>query len=215
MNALDDARDILFTSFTGGNYQHNGTLHAVRYVGTPALAEQWSVPGINPSGQLAGGDIDGMPGNEVIACGDGTGTLAFHGDGTPYWTSPTTGCSMPSIADLDGDGHPEVIVEGGILDGATGTLKHAFVPPLDSSFIVSDLDGDGQLDIITADRGYHADGTLFVDTKLGGSYPAIADFKHDGNREVVRVDYTSTPSPSGAGTRPRPATSSSCGRPWT
>jgi hypothetical protein len=184
----EDVPDILFTSFTGGDYQHNGTLHAVRYVGTAALAEQWSAPGINPSGQLAGGDIDGMPGNEVVACGDGTGTVAFHGDGTPYWTSPAS-CAMPSIADLDGDGHPEVIVEGGILDGATGALKAAFVPPLDGSFIVSDLDGDGVLDIITADRGYHADGTLFVDTKLGGTWAAIADFNHDGKREVVRIDY--------------------------
>ena len=184
----EDVPDILFTSFTGGDYQHNGTLHAVRYVGTAALQEEWSAPGINPAGQLAGGNIDGLPGNEVVACGDGTGTRAFHGDGTPYWTS-TAACSMPSIADLDGSGHPDVIVEGGILDGATGVLKHAFVPPLDSSFIVSDLDGDGVLDIITADRGYHADGTVFVDTKLGGTWPAIADFKHDGNREVVLIDY--------------------------
>jgi hypothetical protein len=184
----EDVPDIVFTSFAGGDYTHDGTLHAVRYVGTAALEEEWSATGINPAGQLAGGDIDGLPGNEVVACGDGTGTHAFHGDGTPYWTSAAS-CSMPSIADLEGTGHPEVIVEGGILDGATGALLHAFVPPLDSSFIVSDLDGDGVLDIITADRGYHNDGTLFIDTKLGGTWPAIADFDHDGNREVVLIDY--------------------------
>jgi len=45
------------------------------------------------------------------------------------------------------------------------------------------------LDVITSDRGYHADGTLFIDTKLGGTWPAIADFNHDGNREVVLIDY--------------------------
>jgi hypothetical protein len=184
-----DVPDILFTSFTGGNYQHNGTLHAVRYVGTTALADQWSATGIDPGGQLAGGDIDGLPGNEVIACADGGGTKAFHGDGTPYWTSPAA-CHIPSIADLVGSGHPQVIVEGGILDGATGALMHSFVPPLDGTFIVSDLDGDGQLDIITADRGYRADGTIFVDTKLGGTWSAIADFLHDGNREVVRIDVS-------------------------
>src|SRR5262249_50260250 len=103
------------------------------------------------------------------------------------WTAPYA-CYMPSIADIDGDGKVEVIVEGGILDGATGALKHAFTPALDGHFIVSDLDGDGQLDVITATRGYHADGTLFVDTKLTGNWPAIADFDHDGIPEVVDVD---------------------------
>jgi hypothetical protein len=46
------------------------------------------------------------------------------------------------------------------------------------------------LDIVTADRAYHADGTLFVDTKLGGNWPAIADFDHDGVPEVVQIDTT-------------------------
>ncbi len=95
-----------------------------------------------------------------------------------------------SIADLDGDGKPEVIIEDGILDGATGALKHAFSPALDTHFVVSDIDGDGVLDIVTADRAYHADGTLFVDTKLGGAWAAIADFDHDGVPEVVLVDTT-------------------------
>jgi hypothetical protein len=97
---------------------------------------------------------------------------------------------MPSIADLDGDGQVEVVVEGGILDGATGALKHAFTPALDGHFVVSDLDGNGQLDVVTPDRAYHADGTLFIDTKLGGTWPAVADFDHNGVPEVVLVDTT-------------------------
>src|SRR5262249_580166 len=159
-----DVPDIVFTSFANGTYNSKGTLHAVRYVGTTALEEQWSATGISPRGQLAGGDIDGLPRNEVVPCAARTATLPFPGHAPPFWSNATATCSMPSIADLEGMGHPSVIVEGGILDGATGALKAAFNPPLDTSFIVSDLDGDGQLDIITADRGYHADGTLFVDT---------------------------------------------------
>jgi len=181
-----DIPEILFTTFSGGDYGKNGVLHAISYV-NGALVDKWSVPGINPSGQLAGGDVDGLPGNEVIACGDGGFTHAFKGDGSPLW-SYQAGCYMPSIADLDGDGVVEVIVDGGILDGPTGALKATFTPALNTSLIVSDLDGDGQLDVITATRGYHADGTMFVDTGLPGTWPAIADFDGDGVPEVVDVD---------------------------
>src|SRR6185312_13100232 len=148
-----DLPDIVFTSFTGGNFQTNGTLHAVHLV-NGTLPEHWSATGVAPGSSVAAGNIDGHPGNEVVACGDGSRTLAFAGDGTPLWSAPYA-CYMPSIADLDGDGAVEVIVEGGILDGATGALKHAFTPALDSHFVVSDLDADGQLDVVTADRGYH------------------------------------------------------------
>jgi hypothetical protein len=153
------------------------------------LVDKWSATGINPGGSLAAGNIDGKPGNEVVACGDGGITRAFRGDGTVLW-SASSQCYMPSIADIDGDGAVEIIVEGGILNGATGALKHAFTPVLDTRFVVSDVDADGTLDVVTADRIYHADGTLCVDTKLGGNWPGVADFDHDGVPEVVLVDTT-------------------------
>jgi hypothetical protein len=183
-----DIPEILFTTFTAGDYGKNGTLHAISIV-AGAVVDKWSAPGINPSGSLAGGDIDGLPGNEVIACGDGGVTVAYRGDGTTLWTANVP-CYMPSIADLDGDGAPEIIVDGGILDGKTGALKHAFTPTLTTPLIVSDLDGDGKLDIITATRAYHDDGALFIDTQLtpNWAWPAIADFDGDGKPEVVFVD---------------------------
>jgi hypothetical protein len=183
-----DIPEIVFTTFTGGAYTKAGTLHAIS-MKNGALVDKWSssTPAVSPATSLAGGDIDGLPGNEIIACGDTQpSTIAFKGDGTVLWTAAVS-CYMPSIADLDGDGAPEVIVEGGVLDGKTGAVKAPFSPAL-GHFIVSDLDGDGQLDIITATRAYHADGTKFVDTGLAGTWPAIADFDHDGKPEVVNID---------------------------
>ena len=183
-----DIPDILFTSFTGGAYTTNGTLHAISVRGGK-LVDRWSVPSlIYPQGQLAGGDIDGKAGNEVIACAvDGT-VHAYHGDGTLYWTSTAVECQMPSIADLDGDGMPEVVVEGGVLDGSTGTIKVAKSFGL---FVLSDIDGDGKLDIVSSSQGFHADGTLFVDTLTPGNWPAIGDFDKDGKPEIVAV-HTAT-----------------------
>jgi hypothetical protein len=170
---------------------------------------------VNPTKQLAAGNFDGKPGNEVVACGLDGKLHAFRGtDGVELWASavlpmsvdtdsPTPLCFMPAIADLDGDGSPEVIVEGAILNGRDGSVKHSFSKTINGPFIVSDLDSDGKLDIITATRGYHGDGTLFVDTNAfapgyfpgtsdwKGAWAGIADFDKDGKPEVVAVDNTS------------------------
>jgi hypothetical protein len=181
-----DIPDIVFTSFTGGAYTTNGTLHSIA-VRSGKLVDRWSVPSaINPSTQLAGGDIDGNPGNEVVACGTDGAVHAYHGDGSAYWTSAAIACQFPSIADLNADGKVEVVVEGGVLDGATGATK---VAKSFGTFVVSDIDGDGLLDIVSSSQGFHADGTLFVDTQTPGDWPAIGDFDKDGKPEIVAVYY--------------------------
>src|SRR5690606_3815962 len=137
-------------------------------------------------------------GNEVVACGDDGKVHAFRGaDGSLLWSTETKmTCFMPSIADLDGDGKPEVVVEGGILDGVTGALKHPFTPPVNGPFVVSDIDGDGKLDVVTSSRGYDHLGNMFVDTGMAedadfpdtsdwkGPWSAVADFDGDGKPEV-------------------------------
>ena len=184
----NDIPEILFTSFINGQYTTNGTLHAISIV-KGVVTDKWSKPGINPAGQLAGGDIDGIAGNEVVACGTDGAVHAFHGDGSVYWTSPIVSCYMPSIADLDGDGKPEVVVDGAILNGTTGLVKANYSAPMAGTFAVSDIDGDGVLDIVTSSQAYHADGTRFIDTGVPGNWPAIGDFDKSGPPEVVAVYY--------------------------
>ena len=75
----------------------------------------------NPTKQLAAATSTAQPGNEVVACGDDGTVHAFNGTTARALDERRhRRCFMPSIADLDGDGNAEVIVEGGILDGATG-----------------------------------------------------------------------------------------------
>lgn len=194
-----DIPEIVFTTFSDGNYSGPGVLHAISVV-NEAVVEKWAVPGIHPTLHIAAGNIDGAPGNEVIACGNDGAVHALRGDGTPLWTSAVMGCFMPSIADLDADGTVEVVVEGGILDGLTGAMEAQFSVPLASSFVVSDIDLDGKLDVVTGSQGFHADGSLFVDTgtanqsQYGGTadwkspWPAVGDLDRDGLPEVVVVD---------------------------
>lgn len=63
---------------------------------------------------MAAGNFDGQPGNEVVGCGVDGKVYAVKGeDGSKLWTTAAAmTCFMPSIADMDCDGQPEVIVEG-------------------------------------------------------------------------------------------------------
>lgn len=113
--------------------------------------EQWvMLDGWNRHSSPVIADIDGDGENEVVI-GHLDGLLrAYEGDGTPKWTSaavpaPGPGCngqsgpssidSSPTVADLDRDGVPEVIVgvgsawspdqNGSVIafDGATGAIE--------------------------------------------------------------------------------------------
>ncbi len=181
----NDLPDIVVVTFAGGAYGALGTVHALT-VKAGALVEKWSRPGvINASSQLASGNIDGLPGNEIVGCGSGT-LVALKADGGDLWTTPGVGCQLPNLADLDGDGQVEVVTEHHIVDGKTGVLKHTLAIPYGSS-VVADLDGDGALDIITGQAAAKADGTELANTGLGQSFVAVADLDKDGKPEVIAM----------------------------
>ncbi len=189
-----DIPEIVFMSFAGGGYNTNGTLHAISIVGGEVV-EKFS---INPQSDrlwagraLAAGNIDGEPGNEIVACTDTNKVRAFTAEGTELWISDAVLCDHPSIADFDGDGQVEVLVQGAILDGKTGATKVP-LPVKGPSWwsektIAADVDADGLRDIATPPRIFHSAGGHLLATELGGSFPAIADFDLDGTPEIVAI----------------------------
>ena len=190
-----DIPEIVFSSFEGGDYSNNGTVRAIS-VKDGAFVEKWAQkPVTDPiwGGRgLAGGNIDGLPGNEVVACTATHKARAYTAAGLELWISEAVGCDQPALTDLDGDGQVEVLLEGAVLDGKTGAIELSF-DAMGTSWwhkkaIAADADGDGALEIVTPSRILEVDGTVLADTALGGTFPAVADLDLDGLPEVIAVD---------------------------
>lgn len=184
-----DIPDIVFATFTGGAYTSNGTLHAISIV-NGAIVEKFAVnpqaPQFNPGLSIATGDIDGVAGNEIVVCGVAGNVIAFDGAGNQRWvSSTTTGCFMPSIADFDQDGVPEVLTEASIYDGATGLEEATFAWQQTTS--AADMDGDGALEVVGPRYAFEPDGTLLADSGVDGYQHAIADLDLDGAPEVAAI----------------------------
>jgi len=193
-DAIVDERDIpdmVVSTFVGGAYTTNGTLHAISIV-DGAVVDKWSVnpqsPQMNPGLSIATGDIDGVPGNEIVVCSVDSRAMAFDHDGTPLWVSGGTanGCFMPSIADFDQDGVPEVLTEAAIYDGVTGAQEATFAGQQTTS--AADMDGDGVLEVVGPRYIFEADGTLLADSGVAGYQHAVADFDLDGLPEVAAIN---------------------------
>ena len=108
--------------------------------------------------------------------------------------------SAIAVADLDGDGSPEILVGMSVLDAhgnllfqdptqgtEYGDLDMELQPYAPIRPVAADLDGDGRKEMLFGHVGYHADGTelyrLPLTTTPGFSH--VADFFGDGQSEVL------------------------------
>jgi hypothetical protein len=157
---------------------------------------------------VALGDID-TDGDMEIAAVTGEGyVVVLDGSGAVLRTSdrPIPGSSNPTfgwggglaIADMDGDGAPEIAYGATVFTTAGGTLRQRFsgtagggggaVYEYLSTF--ADLDGaaDRALELVAGRVAYRANGTtLWNRTDLPDGFPGVADFNGDGRPEVVLV----------------------------
>jgi hypothetical protein len=101
----------------------------------------------------------------------------------------------PSLADLDEDGSPEVVLGAAVLsaDGTllwerdTGVAEGSNGGYVGGISALADLDGDGLLDVVAGRRAYHGDGTPLWTSTAPDGYPAIAQFDADVQPEVALV----------------------------
>ncbi len=195
-DGLGDPR-IVFISYPAlrGSVEPGGALRIV----TPGSGETITYPSddteespLAPTGHVALADLDGDGRIEIVAVGRGSGTYAFRNDGTPWWSSPyplvrdigsVSGRTRavgpaPTIADLEGDGAPEVIVGRVVLDGQSGALRwrgegetgraiNFFLGPIACA---ADLDGDGRQEVIVGSTVFRSDGAI-----AWNRYPDVPD----------------------------------------
>jgi hypothetical protein len=203
-----------------GQCNDDNTMTTLASINMPVLTNDVGVAG----GDL---DLDGVP--ELVAVtkvnGQPQGTAAFrrvsadatqwelmwHNTMYPTWNVHTRGGPTISLADLEGDGAPEVIIGNVALDGLDGALlwdgvvtgmgaggigNNGFLGPAST---VADIDLDGTQEVLAGNTAYRADGSVMWtyayvgdNSPCGGGVPcdgfnAVADFDDDPQAEVVII----------------------------
>lgn len=186
-------------------------------------AEIWSITDpalrVTSTTQVAVADIDGDNKVEIVvpmyyqSPGSGTGgwmgkfrtgrLYCFEHDGKLKWTSDWWSRSQneiedgsgASIADLDADGSPEIVLGASAFD-ANGKLLWEGTAGQGSTghgpiSVVADLDGDGKSEVIAGNSAYRADGTVYWTYGASDGLSIVVDTDADGSPEIVlRTDST-------------------------
>jgi Ca2+-binding RTX toxin-like protein len=190
-----------------------GTFKAATTVAVPAGIS--SFPQALAAADLTGNGIEDL----VVAggtSGDGTvSVLMGNGNGTFHspvvYTLPggTDNITSVAVADLTGDGKPDIVVTDGdnntvdvLLNNGTGGFNSATTYPVNSypvAVAIGDLNGDGKPDLVVAaqDGGANSisvllnngNGTFGPASNIAGNYSptgvALADFNGDGNLDLA------------------------------
>lgn len=195
----DGVPDIVFgsTASRGGGLVEVGVLRALSgddgrelfTVTDPTLA-------ISTTASVDVGDID-LDGKPEIIASDATGArlIAFEHDGAFKWLSPNLESifwGAPSLADLDGDGTPEIIVGRQVLNNDstvrwTGTGGRGDAGGVGPLSFVADIDLDGSPEVVAGNTAYKADGQILWQAPVPDGHGAIGNFDEDSYPEIVLV----------------------------
>lgn len=187
---VNDTPNVVFVAFPSTSFTA-GTLVVLDGDGT----ERWSLSGWDGGSGVALADIDGDGVTDIVGVSSAGTVQAVRADGSPLWSSPgrpATNYAQATVADIDGDGQPEVIADNVVIDGATGAVRFTLPTPQQRYRLpaVADLDRDGTQEIIVGNRVYDHQGALLWTSPVSGNYghwSAILDFDGDPEAEVAMV----------------------------
>ncbi len=157
-------------------------------------AEKWVYRGsLMTAGVLiADVDADGAP--DVVGYDRSARPIALDGGGRLKWTASATPTStsypLVTVADLEGDGIPEVIADDLVVDGASGRTRFSLGASASNPYriaAVADVDLDGDQEIFIGGTAYDSDGAVLWSTREVGSYgfwPIIINADADPEAEI-------------------------------
>ena len=233
---VDDIPNIVFPSFNRngqsccnepstlrilhGDCREDETLETIASISEPAINNDsgMALADLNHNGvpEIIGvTNIDGQPRGTVAftrTADDGSQwDVLWHNEEYPQFNTHTRGGATVSVADLNGDGDPEVIIGNLVLNGQDGALKwdgvetsggdggignNAFLGP---SSVVADITLDGTQEVIAGNTAYDHEGNVlwtyeFTSASSGchgalpcDGYAAVASFTDDPHPNVVIV----------------------------
>lgn len=203
-----DMPDVVFTSAAGTLWDGAGVLRVVSG-DTGAKIFSLEEPAMDPESPVAVGDIDSDGFPDIVGCvyrsrSEAGDVAAFTHTGALKWrtSDPRVQCGGAgvSIADVDNDGHPEVVVRYTVINGEDGTVdwsRECVNAPTNMAranspcdfTTAANLDSDPELEIIGGNQAFNADGSVYFDRSMDftDGYPAVADLDLDGQPEIVVV----------------------------
>ena len=170
---------------------------------TPVATELWDTP--TPAATFAFGDLDGDGRDDFVEC-EASGTRAYSSRASAWLeitgNLPTGPTLAVRLADFDGDGHGDLLLDGAVWFGSGGPQwTPGPVLPLADAF-PCDFDGDGRPDLVgragtglvafraMADRTF-APASAGLPVTGSPRVLAVGDLDADGDAEVVELTVPS------------------------
>lgn len=197
-----DVPRVMFVTYTLGASVYEGVLRIVDGRDGTEIRSIYRPGGIPLSGYagFAAADTDGDGVAEIflptlsgqLVSISPTGQVNWVSSGVVGSTSQPYG-GGPSIADIDGDGVPEVLYGRFVLNALTGAVKWTGAgvsagAPIGYHSFATDLLGNGQQHVVVGASAYRADGQLLWEKPaLGNGYAAVLKLPGRSGAQIAVV----------------------------